>query len=139
MNSITIAWIALPLFLGFVIYLLPKLDKYLALFVALASAGYALQLFVTQSPLTLQLLDNFGVILTVDQLSGYFILTNALVTAAVILYCWHSDKTAFFLRTTDHFAWQYQCCVCLYGFDQFIRGVRGEWYCCVSVDCLSPD
>ncbi|MCL6750770.1 cation:proton antiporter [Nostoc sp. CCCryo 231-06] len=96
MNSITIAWIALPFFLGFVIYLLPKVDKYLALCVAFASAGYALQLFVAQSPLTLQLLDNFGVILTVDQLSGYFILTNALVTAAVILYCWHSDKTAFF-------------------------------------------
>jgi multicomponent Na+:H+ antiporter subunit D len=96
MSNITIAWIALPLFLGFVIYLLPKFDKYLALFVAFASAGYALQLFVTQSPVTLQLLDNFGVILTVDQLSAYFILTNALVTAAVILYCWHTDKTAFF-------------------------------------------
>jgi len=96
MSTITIAWIALPLFFGFVIYLLPKLDKYLALCVAFASAGYALQLFVAQSPLTLQLLDNFGVILTVDQLSGYFILTNALVTAAVILYCWQSDKTAFF-------------------------------------------
>ncbi len=96
MSTITIAWIALPLFLGFVIYLLPKFDKYLALCMAFASAGYGMQLFVTQSPLTLQLLDNFGVILTVDQLSGYFILTNALVTAAVILYCWHSDKTAFF-------------------------------------------
>jgi multicomponent Na+:H+ antiporter subunit D len=29
-------------------------------------------------------------------LSGYFILTNALVTAAVIIYCWPTDKTAFF-------------------------------------------
>jgi multicomponent Na+:H+ antiporter subunit D len=63
---------------------------------AFVSAGYALQLFVTQSPLTLQLLDNFGVTLIVDQLSGYFILTNALVTTAVILYCWRTDKTAFF-------------------------------------------
>ncbi|MGK7876719.1 MAG: cation:proton antiporter, partial [Xenococcaceae cyanobacterium] len=33
-------------------------------------------------------------------LSGYFILTNALVTAAVILYCWHSGKTAFFYTQT---------------------------------------
>ncbi|MEA5516258.1 cation:proton antiporter [Nodularia sp. UHCC 0506] len=96
MNNITIAWIALPLFLGFVIYLLPKLDRYLALFVALVSAGYALSLFFNQSQLTLSLLDNFGVTLVVDQLSGYFILTNALVTTAVILYCWRSDKTAFF-------------------------------------------
>ncbi|MEP0883780.1 cation:proton antiporter [Trichocoleus sp. ST-U3] len=96
MTSITIAWIALPFFLGFTIYLLPKLDRYLALLTAFVSAGYAFQLFAEQSPLTLELLDHFGVTLIVDQLSGYFILTNALVTAAVILYCWHSDKTAFF-------------------------------------------
>ena len=96
MNTITIAWIALPFFLGFTIYLLPKLDRTLALCMALASIGYALQLFVEQSPLKLQLLDHFGVTLVVDQLSGYFILTNAVVTLAVILYCWHSGKTAFF-------------------------------------------
>ncbi|MBW4565423.1 MAG: cation:proton antiporter [Mojavia pulchra JT2-VF2] len=95
MSTITIAWIALPFFLGFVIYLIPKLDRYLALGVAFTSVVYALQVFAEPS-LTLQLLDNFGVILTVDRLSGYFILTNALVTAAVILYCWQSDKTAFF-------------------------------------------
>ncbi|WP_414564571.1 MULTISPECIES: cation:proton antiporter [unclassified Anabaena] len=100
MNNITIAWIALPLFLGFVIYLLPKLDRYLALGVALISAGYALSLFFNQSPLTLNLLDSFGVTLLADQLSGYFILTNALVTTAVILYCWHTDKTAFFYTQT---------------------------------------
>ncbi|MBD2495425.1 cation:proton antiporter [Nostoc sp. FACHB-280] len=99
MNTITIAWIGLPFFIGFVIYLLPKLDRYLALAMAFASAGYALQLFITP-PITLKLLDNFGVTLTVDQLSGYFILTNALVTAAVILYCWQSDKTAFFYAQT---------------------------------------
>jgi multicomponent Na+:H+ antiporter subunit D len=96
MNTITIAWIALPFFLGFTLYLLPKLDRYLALFTAFVSAGYALQLFVTHSSLTLNLLDQFGVTLVVDQVSGYFILTNAVVTVAVILYCWHSGKTAFF-------------------------------------------
>ncbi|GAX38553.1 cation:proton antiporter [Nodularia sp. NIES-3585] len=96
MNNITIAWIALPLFLGFVIYLLPKFDRYLALGVALVSAGYALSLFFNQSQLTLNLLDSFGVTLVVDQLSGYFILTNAVVTTAVVLYCWRTDKSAFF-------------------------------------------
>jgi multicomponent Na+:H+ antiporter subunit D len=100
MSTITIAWIALPFFLGFLIYLLPKLDKYLALCTAVASTAYALQLFAYQSPLTLKLLDNFGVTLTLDQLTSYFILTNGLVTAAVILYCWHSDKTAFFYAQT---------------------------------------
>jgi multicomponent Na+:H+ antiporter subunit D len=96
MSTITIAWIALPFFLGFTIYLLPKLDRHLALGTSLVSVGYALWLFFNPALLTLQLLDHFGVTLVLDPLSGYFILTNALVTAAVILYCWHSDKTAFF-------------------------------------------
>ncbi|NEP59221.1 MAG: cation:proton antiporter [Symploca sp. SIO2G7] len=96
MNTITVAWIALPFLVGFSIYLIPKLDRYLALGVALASFGYGLERILSSSPLTLQLLDNFGVTLVVDSLSAYFILTNALVTAAVILYCWRSDKTAFF-------------------------------------------
>lgn len=100
MNNITIAWIALPFFLGFVIYLLPRLDKYIAMCVALASVGYASLLFAQKSPLTLKLLDNFGVILTLDQLTSYFILTNGLVTVAVILYCWYSDKAAFFYGQT---------------------------------------
>ncbi len=96
MNSLTIVWIALPLFLGFVVYLIPRLDRYLALATGLASATYALLLFLAASPLRLQLLDQFGVTLLLDSLSGYFILTNALVTMAVVLYCWSSDKTAFF-------------------------------------------
>jgi len=101
MSTLTIAWIALPLFVGFSIYLFPKLDRYLALGVSLASVGYALALlFAVQSPITLQLLNNFGVTLVADQLSGFFILTNALVTTAVILYCWHTNKTAFFFTQT---------------------------------------
>ncbi|PMB44994.1 cation:proton antiporter [Fischerella thermalis CCMEE 5330] len=99
MSTFTIAWIGLPFFLGFVIYLIPKLDRYLALGMALVSGGYAMLLF-TKPPLTLQLLDNFGVTLVIDQLSGYFILTNALVTVAVMLYCWYSHKTAFFYAQT---------------------------------------
>lgn len=92
---ITITWVALPFFFGFVIYLIPKIDRYLALCVTIISAAYALKVFV-ESPLRLQLLDNFGVTLIIDQLSAYFILTNALVTTAVILYCWQSGKSSFF-------------------------------------------
>ena len=66
---------------------------------AITSTIYALWLF-TQPPLTLQLLDNFGVTLLLDPLSGFFILTNGLVTAAVILYCWNSGKSAFFYMQT---------------------------------------
>lgn len=96
MNILTIVWITLPFFLGFVIYLAPKLDRYLTLSVGLLSAAYSLQIFANKTPLSLKLLDNFGVTLVIDQLSGFFILTNALVTLAVILYCWNRDKTAFF-------------------------------------------
>ncbi|MDY6806821.1 MAG: cation:proton antiporter [Cyanobacteriota bacterium] len=95
MNTITIAWIILPFLAGFTIFVLPKLDRYLTIFVAIATFGYGLNLFFSPS-LSLQLLDNFGVTLYVDRLSGFFILTNALVTAIVILYCWQTEKTAFF-------------------------------------------
>ncbi|MBE9228216.1 cation:proton antiporter [Phormidium sp. LEGE 05292] len=96
MNTITIAWVTLPFFVGFFIYLFPLLDRYLALGVALASAGYASLLFAEKSPVSLLLVDNFGVRLYADQLSAFFILTNALVTAAVIFYCWNNGKTTFF-------------------------------------------
>jgi multicomponent Na+:H+ antiporter subunit D len=96
MTTITIEAIALPLFMGFSIYLLPKLDRYLALGVALVSTAYGLQILFNQPPLSLELLDSFGVTLFVDDLSGYFILTNGLVTLAVILYCWGQGKSAFF-------------------------------------------
>jgi multicomponent Na+:H+ antiporter subunit D len=96
----TLLWIALPFAVGFLIYLLPKLDRYLALGGALVSAAYGLQLLVERTPLTLRLLDHFGVSLVLDPLAGFFILTNALVTVAVILYCWQSDKTPFFYAQT---------------------------------------
>ena len=92
----TIPWIALPLFVGFSIYLVPKLDRALTLGVALVSMAYSLWLLLSSKVVTLQLLDSFGVTLLADSLSGYFILGNALVTAAVVLYCWKQEKSAFF-------------------------------------------
>ena len=96
MTEITIAEIALPFFIGFTIYLLPQSGRWLALAVALVSAVYALTIFLQSALLNIQLLDNFGVSLIVDRLSGFFILTNALVVAAVVIYCWQTSKTAFF-------------------------------------------
>ena len=96
MKALTIIWIALPLFIGFSIYLLPKIARYLALGVAIFSLGYALTIFNLDSSLNLNLLDSFGVILLIDNLTSFFILTNALVTLAVLFSCWQSDKTAFF-------------------------------------------
>ncbi len=96
MTNLTVVWMALPFFVGFVIYLLPKLDRFLALGMGLISVVYAWQTFLLSSPLDIRLLDSFGISLSIDQLSGFFILTNGLVTLAVIVYCWGSDKTAFF-------------------------------------------
>ena len=96
MDTFTLIWIVLPLFVGFSIYLLPKLDRILAIVVSLVSLGYGLWHLISPTPISLQLLDSFGVRLFVDGLSGFFILTNAIVTIAFILYCWHSEKCAFF-------------------------------------------
>lgn len=95
-EPLTLIWIVLPLFVGFSIYLLPKLDRALAIVIALISLGYGLWHVLNPAPVTLQLLDSFGVSLLIDDLSGFFILTNAVVTTAVILYCWQSGKSAFF-------------------------------------------
>ena len=54
------------------------------------SSCYAVKLFLLSSPLDIQLLDSFGVSLILDRQSGFFILTNALVTISVILYCWQN-------------------------------------------------
>ncbi|NER82206.1 MAG: cation:proton antiporter [Leptolyngbya sp. SIO1D8] len=92
----TLVWIAFPFFIGFSIYLLPRLDRMLALGVACVSLGYGLFRVFNPVPLNVQLLDHFGVTLIADSLSGYFVLVNALVTTAVIVYCWQKGKTAFF-------------------------------------------
>ena len=92
----TIAWLVLSFLVGFVIYLFPKLSRVLSLMTGIVSAVYAVQVFFDNSSLDLQLLDSFGVSLTVDRLSSFFILTNALVTCAVIIYCWQNIKDKFF-------------------------------------------
>ncbi|MEM6502767.1 MAG: cation:proton antiporter [Cyanobacteria bacterium P01_C01_bin.89] len=91
-----IFWAAFPFFVGFSIYLLPQLSRALTLVVTFSSLIFAGLIFWLDSPQTFQLLDSFGVTLTVDTLGGFFILTNALVTLAVLLYCWRSDKVSFF-------------------------------------------
>ena len=96
MMQLTIIWIALCFFTGFLIYLFPKLSRWLSLGVVLVSLSYGVLLFLESAPIAIQVLDSFGVTLLADQLSSFFILTNAIVTAAVILYCWQSEKSAFF-------------------------------------------
>ena len=96
LQTATLIWISLPFLIGFSIYLLPKLARPLGLVMALLSLGYSLPLLGRSSALSMHLVDSFGVTLQVDSLSGYFVLTNALVTAAVLAYCWSSNKGSFF-------------------------------------------
>ncbi|NET51900.1 MAG: cation:proton antiporter, partial [Merismopedia sp. SIO2A8] len=103
-TTMLMVWMTVPFLVGFCIYLLPKFfpksDRILALGVVLVSLACGLFLLISPTTLTLQLLDQFGVNLIIDSLSGHFILTNALVTAAVIGYCWNKQKTAFFYTQT---------------------------------------
>lgn len=94
--ALTIIWVALAPLLGFGSYLLGRFSRLLALGMGLLSITYGLWQVLVPASLTLTLLDNFGVTLTIDALSGYFILTNAVVTVAVVLYCWAQGKSAFF-------------------------------------------
>ncbi|MGD1950816.1 MAG: cation:proton antiporter [Leptolyngbyaceae cyanobacterium] len=95
-EALALIWLVLPLFVGFSIYLLPKLDRILAIAISFISFAYGLWHVLNPAPISFQLLDNFGVSILIDGLSGFFILTNAVVTTAVILYCWQSGKGAFF-------------------------------------------
>lgn len=94
--ALTLAWVALPFFVGFSIYLLPRFDRHFFLGTTLLSLIYSLALSLSDQSQTLELVDHFGVTLQLDSLSGYFILTNTLVNLGVLLYCWHQEKTAFF-------------------------------------------
>jgi len=96
LETATLTWIALPFLIGFSVYLIPKLSRPLALVMALLSLGYGLLLTGQGEALVLQLVDSFGVTLQLDGLGGYFVLTNALVTLAVLLYCWSSNQGGFF-------------------------------------------
>ncbi|MGD1859300.1 MAG: cation:proton antiporter [Leptolyngbyaceae cyanobacterium] len=96
MTTISTIWLILPLFIGFCIYLMPKIDRFLALGIALASTIFGSILIFQQDAFSLALLDSFSVSLQLDAQSGFFILTNGLVTAAVVSYCWQSDRRPYF-------------------------------------------
>ncbi|QQE63999.1 monovalent cation/H+ antiporter subunit D [Leptolyngbya sp. BL0902] len=96
MTLFTVVWMVLPFLVGFSIYLLPRLDRPLALGVTLVSLAYGISLFFQPGGFDIRLMDSFGVTLLADNLSAWFILTNTLVTAAVVIYCWPTAKSAFF-------------------------------------------
>lgn len=96
MTFFTLCWITFPFVVAFSIYLLPRLNRMLALAGALWSGVYALVIFLQPEPLSLRLVDHFGVSLELDSLAAFFIITNALVTIAVLLYSWTEQRPTFF-------------------------------------------
>ena len=100
MTLLTLLWLTAPFGLGFLIYLLPQLRRSLAAIAGVLSLGYGLWLFGGEKSQTLTLIPPFGVTLLLDDLTAFFILTNALVTLAVVLYCWQKDKAAAFYAQT---------------------------------------
>ena len=126
MTPLTIVGITLPLLIGLTIYLLPPLAPYLALGITLLSLGYSVQILGHQEVVEPQLLDNFGISLQIDSLSGYFILTNALVMLSVLIYCWSQNKSAFFLYPIHHFTRKSQCRIYFGGFPESLRQPRSN-------------
>ncbi|MBV5260666.1 cation:proton antiporter [Synechococcus moorigangaii CMS01] len=96
MSQVTIVWLIVPFMVGFSIYLLPRWNRYFALAIAVLSVLYGCGLLFGAQDFSLKLLDSFGVTLQLDDLSGYFILMNGFVTAAVVCYCLDKQKSPFF-------------------------------------------
>lgn len=96
MSQVSILWLTLPFCLGFIAYLLPKIARHISVFCGLLTLGYGLSILIRQTTLNLELLDSFGVTLRIDPLGSLFILANALVTLAVLIYSWTSGRPAFF-------------------------------------------
>ena len=72
MTTLATVWLVLPLFVGFCIYLLPRVDRWLALGITVTSLLFGGLLVFQQHTLSLRLLDNFGVSLRLDVQSGFF-------------------------------------------------------------------
>lgn len=96
MANFTVIFIFLPFLLGFIAYLLPKTDRFLATAASLLSIIFSGIVLISHQEYNLVLIGNFGVSLAVDNLSGYFILTNGLVTLAVVIYGWLKCKSPYF-------------------------------------------
>ncbi|QHU99291.1 cation:proton antiporter [Synechocystis sp. CACIAM 05] len=88
--------ICLALMAGFTGYLLPATIRFLTLAVCFGTGFLAYLGFSLPEAQSWYLLDSFGVVFQLDALSGYFLLTNALVTLAVLVYCWNTGRSAFF-------------------------------------------
>lgn len=95
-KSATLIHLALPFVVGFLVYLLPKGYRLICVGVLSVSLSFPLYLILNDSSVFLTLKNNFGVTLYLDATTGYFLLTNSLVTLATLIYCWQEGRSVFF-------------------------------------------
>lgn len=95
-KSATLIHLALPFVGGFLVYLLPKGHRLVCVGVLSVSLLFPLYLILNGSSVLLTLKNNFGVTLYLDATTGYFLLTNSLVTLATLIYCWQEGRSVFF-------------------------------------------
>jgi multicomponent Na+:H+ antiporter subunit D len=82
------AWLLIPFLAAFLAALLPPVGRPLVLLSSLFTALVACNRLLGATPTELALLGDLGVSLLIDRLSGWFLLLNALLFAAVVLEGW---------------------------------------------------
>lgn len=86
------AWLLFPFLAAFLAALLPSLGRPLILLSCAATAVVGCNTLLGAQPAKLALLGDLGVSLQVDRLSGWFLLLNALLFAAVVLEGWLREQ-----------------------------------------------
>lgn len=87
-GALLTAWLLVPFLAAFGAALLPRLGRPLVLLSSAATATVACTSLLGAPPIRLALLGDLGVTLQVDRLSGWFLLLNSLLFAAVVLEGW---------------------------------------------------
>jgi multicomponent Na+:H+ antiporter subunit D len=90
--------IFLPFAGGLLCMVLPKWSAAIALLTPFPTAFVAFQVLYSGNTYYFNLLDSFGVHLLLDPFAAWFLLTNTLVSLAVVIYC-HLKPTSAFVFT----------------------------------------
>ena len=93
LSTLLKAWLLAPFLGAFLAALLPSLARGLLLASSLATALVGSSQLLGAPAVALELLGRHGVALSIDQLSGWFLLLNALVLSAVLLDGWATPQT----------------------------------------------
>ena len=86
------AWLLFPFFAAFIAALLPSLGRGLVLVSSLLVALVGVGQLLGAQPFELELLGSLGVSLSIDRLSGWFLLLNGLLLSAVVLEGWNQPR-----------------------------------------------